>query len=123
MVAHIRISNREIAQLLRGVAAAYQVLNENRFKIIAYERAADMIGQMNVELTTLWEKDQLEDLPGIGPSIAGHLSELMRTGKVCHFEAVFAKMPHGMMHLLKLSKVGGKTAYKLAIAQAGKNYP
>lgn len=109
-----RISNHQIAQLLRQVSASYTILNENYFKIIAYDKAADAIEHLNVELSDLWEKDKEEKIPGIGQNIAAYITELISTGKVKHFEETFKKMPAGMFYLLNLKKIGAKTAYKLA---------
>ena len=74
--------------MLRRVAAAYQILDENRFKIIAYERAADSIELLTSEVKDLWENDKLDQIPGIGQGIAAVLDELFRHGSVKHFDEV-----------------------------------
>lgn len=107
------MTNLEIAELLRKVAAAYQILNENRFKIIAYDRAADSIEHLTSDAKDLWDDDKLKDVPGIGFAIAQHLDELFRTGKVKHFDEVMSKVPHGVFQLLLIPGIGPKKAYKL----------
>lgn len=107
------VTNREIAELLRKVAAAYQILNENRFKIMAYDRAADSIEHLTSEIKDLWRDDKLSEIPGIGSSITRHLEELFRTGKVRHFEEVLAKLPVSVYPLLDVPGIGPKKAYKL----------
>ncbi|MDO8514868.1 MAG: PHP domain-containing protein, partial [bacterium] len=97
------MTNIEIAKLLRKVAAAYTILNENHFKITAYENAATAVEHATV----------LADIPGVGSSIAGHLEELLKTGKVKHWEEVFTKVPKAMFPLLDIPGIGPKTAYKL----------
>nr|MBP9814680.1 hypothetical protein [Candidatus Woesebacteria bacterium] len=79
------MTNLEIAQLLRKVAAAYQILNENRFRIIAYERAADSVEHLTSELKAYWEDKKLGEVSGVGSTIAGHLDELFRTGHAEHW--------------------------------------
>ena len=106
-------TNGEIAQLLRRVAAAYQILGENRFKIIAYERAADSIEHLTSETKDLWDNQKLGDIPGIGEAIAKHLDELFRTGNVSHFVSVFNKVPAAVFPLLSVPGLGPKKAYKL----------
>ena len=81
-------TNREIAKLFRSVAAAYAIKNGHRFKIIAYERAADSIEKATSELKDLWEEGNLNSVPGIGKSIQGYLDELFKKGTVRHFEDV-----------------------------------
>lgn len=100
--------------MLREISAAYAAKGENRFKIIAYENAADSVEHATSELKDLWEDGKLDTVPGLGKSIMAHIEELFKTGKVKHFEAVKKSLPQGMFELLDLEGFGPKTAYKLA---------
>ncbi len=115
-------TNLEIARLLRKVAAAYTILGENRFRVLAYESAATAIEHATSEAKDLWDDGKLEDIPGVGKNIADHLDELFRTGKVGHFEVVLKKMPPAMFNLLDLPGFGPKKAHKLVI-ELGINDP
>ena len=108
-------TNLEIAELLRDVAASYQLQDEkeNRFKIIAYETAAAAVEHASGELKDLWDEGKLKDVPGVGESIAGHLDELFKTGHVKHFKKLMKDYPKLMFRLLKIQGIGPKTAYKL----------
>ena len=75
------INNKYITNLLRNVAAAYLLLNENKFKIIAYEKAADAVEHASREIKDVWQEGKINAVPGIGPSIASHLKELLSTFK------------------------------------------
>jgi len=120
MGVHKQPTNLEIADLLRNVAAAYELrnANSNKFRIIAYERAADAVEHASSELKDLWDEDKLEDVPGVGKSIAAHLDELFKTGKVGHFDELLKGYPKKMFKLIKLPGIGPKTAFKLV--KAGK---
>jgi DNA polymerase (family 10) len=109
------VTNLEIAELLRAIAASYQLKGEekNRFRIIAYQRAADAVEHASSELKDLWDEGKLEEVPGIGKSIAEHLDELFETGKSAHFEAVMKGLPPAMFKLMEVPGIGAKTAYKL----------
>jgi DNA polymerase (family X) len=109
------MNNLEIAELLRAVAASLQLKNEskNKFRIIAYERAADAVEHASSELKDMWDEGKLTDVPGIGESIASHLDELFKTGTSKHFEAVMKGLPPAMFKLMELPGVGAKTAFKL----------
>lgn len=106
-------SNLQVSQILSSVAAAYEVKKDDRFKIIAYERAADSVEHASNDIKDLWDEGKLDQLAGIGPSIASHLNELFKTGKVRHFNHVLSGLPPAMFELMKISGVGAKTAYKL----------
>ncbi|MEK7111779.1 MAG: helix-hairpin-helix domain-containing protein, partial [Patescibacteria group bacterium] len=115
MKLHKDMTNVEIAELLRAVAASYQLKGEdkNRFKIIAYQRAADAVEHASSELKDLWDDGKLKEVPGIGESMASHLDELFRTGKSKHFEEVMKGLPKEMFDLMGVPGIGAKTAYKL----------
>lgn len=107
------LTNLELAQLLRNVAAAYQILNENRFKIIAYERAADSIEHLTCDAKDLWDDGNLKEVTGIGEGIAHYLDELFRRGRVKHFDEVLKRVPIAVFPLLLVPGIGPKKAYKL----------
>ena len=114
------MNNVEIAELLRSVAAAYQLKrqnlpagNRNKFKIIAYQRAADAVEHASSELKDLWDEGKLDDVPGIGPSIAAHLGELFKTGSSKHFKEVMRGLPPAMFDLMEIPGIGAKRAFRL----------
>jgi len=111
-----KFTNKEIAELLRNVSAAYQVKGLNYFQIRAYDTAADAIENTTLDVKTLWETGKLDQIPGIGTHIANYLDEYFTTGKVSHFESVFKQIPEDMFQFLKIPGVGPKTAYKIAEA-------
>ncbi len=107
------MSNQELAQLLRNVAAALTIKGENRFRIIAYEKAADSIEHLTSEVKDLWEEGKLEEIPGIGKTLGEYIDELFRTGKVRHFESVFKGLSPALFELLFVPGLGPKRAYQL----------
>ncbi|MCX6704109.1 MAG: hypothetical protein NTZ07_01550 [Candidatus Woesebacteria bacterium] len=109
------LTNLEIAELLRDVAAAYRFKDQMKYKfqIIAYERAADAVEHATSELKDLWDDGKLEEVPGIGPGIAEHLDEIFRTGKSKHFESLMKGIPKEAFKLMELPGIGIKTAMKL----------
>lgn len=107
------MTNIELAQLLRKVAAAYQILDENRFKIIAYERAAGSIEHLTSEAKDLWDDGKLNEIPGVGEGISSALNELFTTKKVKHFDEVMKKVPQAVFPLLLVPGIGPKKAYRL----------
>lgn len=108
-------TNLQIAELLRDVAASYQLKDQNKYKfqIIAYERAADAVEHASSELKDLWDDEKLEEVPGIGPGIAEHLSELFKTGHSKHFDNLTKDIPHEAFKLMELPGIGIKTAMKM----------
>lgn len=108
------MSNGEIAQLFRAVKAVLELQNASRFRIMAYDRAATSIEHLTSEAKDLWDAHQLDDIPGIGESLAEHLSELFATGKVKEFKNLFQVVNPAFFVFLELDGVGAKTADKLS---------
>lgn len=109
-------TNQDVAELLRDVAAAYQIKGVGRFQVQAYDAAATGVEHATRSVREAWAQGRLQEIPGIGEAIAGHLDELFRTRRVAHFEEVFADIPEAVFELLKIPGVGPATAQKLAAA-------
>ncbi len=107
------MKNKEIAKLLRNIAAVYILTGENRFRILAYEKTAESIEQSTIELKDLWNSGKLATISGIGSTIASHLNELFQTGKVKYFEEVLNKIPQSVFPLLDVTGFGPKKSFKL----------
>lgn len=107
------MTNLQIAELLRKVSSAYQILGENRFRIIAYDRAADSIEHLTRGLKEYWQEGKLSQVSGVGKTIAEHIDELYKTGKNTHWESVFAKVPEAVFPLLFVPGIGPKKAFAL----------
>jgi DNA polymerase (family 10) len=107
--------NIEIAELLRSVAASYELKEPetSKFKIIAYQRAADAVEHASSELKDLWDDGKLQEVPGIGKSIAEHLDGLFRKGESFHFKKIMSGIPRAVFTLIRLPQIGPKSAYKL----------
>ncbi len=111
------IDNVAIANLLRNVAAAYQIDDNenNKFKIIAYERAADAVEHLSSEAKDLYDEGKLDEIPGVGKSISQHLKDIFEKGESTHFNRLLKHIPSAVFELLPLEGIGPKLAYKLAI--------
>jgi hypothetical protein len=76
--------NQQVASRLREAADLLQQQGANPFRVGAYRRAADTVAGLGEELEDLVEREGeegLTSLPGIGPSIAGAIQEMLRTGR------------------------------------------
>lgn len=115
---HKQMTNLELAQLLRSVAAAYELhkppFKNARFRILAYQKAADSIEHLTSEVCDLWENGQLEEIPGVGVSLQEHLNEIFSTGKSKHFHEMLEELPPAMFELMQVPGIGAKRAYKLS---------
>ncbi len=106
--------NRQLAQILRNIAAVYEIMGKSFFEIAAYKRAADSVEQSTSDLRQLWKNGSLDTVPGLGRALLGYMTEYFETGKVQHFENMYKVAPKGFFELLTVPSIGPKKAYELA---------
>lgn len=109
-------SNQDVAELLRDVTAAYLIKGRNRFEAQAHETAAAGVEHSTQSVRDLARNGRLQEIPGVGPTIAGSLQELFDTGASRHFDEALSGIPDVVFDLIKIPGVGPATAQKLAAA-------
>jgi DNA polymerase/3'-5' exonuclease PolX len=78
----INPTNEDIADVLNRIADLLEAQDANRYRVLAYRRGAQVIADSNqqaAELALEGEGRKLEDLPDIGPGIAGTVREYVHT--------------------------------------------
>jgi len=108
-----------IAALLRELAVYYE-LDGDRNRAFAFDRAAKVIEAAN-GLHRLIDEGRLEELPGIGPSIARVVAELARRGTVAVLDRLRDKWPPVVIELAQLPRVGVPKARRIYQALAPSN--
>ena len=106
-------SNQEIAEILRQVYELMQLAGENRFKAIAFDRAAQTIEALDENIDTYIESQSLTDIKGVGKSIAEDIYTYASTGSMPVLEAMKEKVPAGLIRWLDISGLGPKNIAKI----------
>lgn len=112
------MKNREIAELFYEAADILEY-QQVEWKPRAYRRAAQMIENLEEDIGKLYEREGkkgLTEIPGVGVSIADHIVEYLKTGKVEKFEKLKGKTPSGTTELMEIRGLGAKRIKKLADA-------
>jgi DNA polymerase (family 10) len=107
------MTNREIADVFQHIGDMMDILGENRFKVIAYRRAAENIRELGQDIRAYWQAGTLQEIPGIGQAIADKIDELLTTGHLEFYERLQDRVPPGVVSLLEIPDVGPKTAKAL----------
>jgi DNA polymerase (family 10) len=108
------LRNVEVAGLLDKLGELVEANGEDRFKVIAYHRAATSIRNMEEDVEQLWKDEKLEDIQYVGKGIAKKIDEYLRTGKLQLLEKMQEKTPAGVPLLMKVQGIGPRTAYHLS---------
>ncbi|WP_340105399.1 DNA polymerase/3'-5' exonuclease PolX [Rhodohalobacter sp. 8-1] len=107
------MTNQDIAAKLREVHDLMQLKGENRFKVIAFDRAAQTIEGLKTEVLTHVEEGTLTDIKGIGKSIAEDITALVETGTMPVLESLRESVPKGLVEWLNISGLGPKNIVKI----------
>ncbi len=107
------VKNREVAGVLNEMAELLELHAENRFKIIAYGKAARAIESLKEDIEQVCREGRLDSIPGVGKAIAQKVEEYLRTGKIQAHQDLLKDTPAGMAELLKISGLGPKTIFML----------
>ena len=103
------MENKSIADILTEIADVLDIQGENPFRVRSYRNAARTIADMSQSVKALIKSGaKLEEIPGIGKSLAEKIEEIVSTGRSHFLEELQAKVPPGLTELLKLEGLGPK---------------
>src|SRR5213593_2872323 len=108
-----RVRNGEVAQVFYDIADMIEMTEGDRFRPIAYRRAAREIEAMPEDIEKLWRQggvDRLRQVPGVGQAIAEKIDQYLREGKVDALEKLQKEFPKGLVAVMRLRGLGPKRA-------------
>lgn len=101
--------NEELHRRFAEIASLLKISGADRFRVRAYERAADAVGAASVDLGTL-DDAALAEVKGIGASTAKKIREYLDSGTIGMLEDLREKVPAGVVELTRVPGLGPKTA-------------
>lgn len=108
----------ELAEAFAYLAELSEIKGEVRFKVTAYERAAELIHSFGEEILEKETVKELRKFPGIGEGIAKKILEFKETGTISKLEELKAEVPLELLTLLQVPNLGPKRA-KLVYDELG----
>ncbi len=102
----------EVARTLEEISRYVELSESNRFKAIAFEKAAKAISSLDRDLDALIASGELRKTPGIGKTTSAIIEELVRTGHSRYLDDLRKQYPAGIFELLRVPRLGLK---KIAI--------
>ncbi len=89
------MKNSEVARVFQDIADLLKLKKDDIFKIRAYERVAESIEHLPVEVEKLVAEDRLKEIPGVGEAITKKITELVTTGYLDYYQRLKAESPAG----------------------------
>ncbi len=103
------MQNPDIAHLFDEVADLLEIKDENPFRIRAYRNAARVVRDYPRPLADEVRRGaDLTEIPGIGEDLAEKIQEIVVTGALTLHRQLAAKLPAGLLDLLRIPGLGPK---------------
>jgi len=109
------MDKKRVIEILDEIGTLLELTGENPFRSRAYHNGAQVVGGLTDDLEELVQKRTLTSIKGIGQGLADTITELMQTGKAQMHEELRAKVPSGVLEMLRIQGLGPrkiKTLYE-----------
>src|SRR2546426_6501256 len=109
------MQNPDIARLFDEVADLLEIQDANPFRVRAYRNAARTIRDFPESLADLVRSGtkDLTEIPGIGEDLAEKIAEIVGTGALKLHRQLAAKLPAGLLDLLRIPGLGDRKSTRL----------
>ena len=84
----------------------------DKFRSRAYNMAAQRVRTLTEDIRRIRERGELQEIPGVGKSIAAVIEDVLDTGQSIQLEELREALPRGVRDLMELEGVGPKKALK-----------
>ncbi len=102
-------TNEEIAAIFEKMSRVLALKEKDRFRVLAYQKGAQSIRDLEQDLSTIAEAGKLEEIAGIGKDLAGKIEEGLRTGHILQCERECSRIPDSLLTLFEVRGLGPKT--------------
>lgn len=102
-------ANEDLRRQFEEIAELMELVEEDPYRIRAYQRAADAIAAARVDLSQL-DRSELTSVKGIGDSTAKKIAQYLDEGRIDLLEELRGKVPAGVRELTRVPGLGPKTA-------------
>lgn len=103
--------NKPLSRIFHDMASCYRYLGpDERFRAIAYDNAARTIDGLREDISRYADSiEHLDELKGIGESIAEKIIEYLQTGKIKTYEQLKKKVPAELVEFMDVNGMGPST--------------
>ncbi len=103
------MTNDDVSTILRNIGYLIQIQGDDSFRARIYDRAAEAIDTLAVDVTQLAEQGTLRSIPGVGKTIEEKIIEMLETGRCQFYDDLIQEMGAEVLDLLAIRGVGVKT--------------
>jgi DNA polymerase (family 10) len=103
------MKNQDVAVILARIADILQINGENWYKAQAYRKAANSISNLDEDISIIYEKGRIKDIPGVGNAIEAKIGEIIQTGSCEYYEKLIKEVPLGVLEMINIEGLGYKS--------------
>jgi DNA polymerase/3'-5' exonuclease PolX len=108
------ITNRQIAEVLSGIADLLEFHKSNPYRIQAYRNAARGVLELTESAALMIARGEVLPIPGLGQRLRSRIIELVQTGTMTFYNDLSMQLlPAGVRALMAVENVGPHTAVRL----------
>ncbi len=108
------MDKKTVAAILDEIGTLLELQGENPFRCNAYHAASRAIDQLEADLTQIVAEKRLDSIKGIGAVLQDKIITLVTTGELPFYTELKAKIPPGLLDMLKIPGMGPKKIKVLA---------
>jgi DNA polymerase (family 10) len=105
--------NGEIADAFEELASLYELDGVVVYRVLAYRNAAKAIREAGVSVEELARQGRVEQLAGVGKTIAEKIDDLLETGSIPAADKLKGRIPSGLIAITRIPGLGPKRARQL----------
>ena len=102
--------NAEIAEAFEELASLYELDGAVVYRVVAYRNAAKAIREAGVSVEEMAKQGRVEELSGVGKTIAEKIDALLESGSIPSADKLKAKIPAGLVEVTRIPGLGPKRA-------------
>lgn len=102
------MKNREVAEIFENVADMLAIRGDNFHRVLAYRKAAESIRDLGRDVNDVHAEGALQEIPGIGKTLAAKIEEMLSTGELEFYERLAEEIPPSLVELLRVEGLGPK---------------
>jgi DNA polymerase (family 10) len=102
--------NAEIADAFEELASLYELDGAVVYRVVAYRNAAKAIREAGVSVAEMARDGRVDQLAGVGRTIAEKIDALLETGSIPSADKLKARIPAGLIAITRIPGLGPKRA-------------
>ena len=102
--------NADIADAFEELASLYELDGAVVYRVVAYRNAAKAIRDAGVSVAEMAREGRVDQLAGVGKTIAEKIDALLETGSIPSADKLKARIPAGLIAITRIPGLGPKRA-------------